>query len=111
MCFDCCCYTYLFVVVVDVFYIAAIGIVVFVGAIAVGPISGGAFNPAVVLGLGLVKHFWRVGYMLWVLVANLLGGIGGAAVFYIVAPDEFEHFSEEAHGLADQARTLLPTAS
>lgn len=90
---------------------ASIGIVVFVGVIAVGPISGGAFNPAVVLGLGLVKHFWKLAYMLWVSLANLLGGVAGAAVFYVVAPDEFEHFSDEAHGLADQARALLPTSS
>lgn len=81
----------------------------FVGAVAVGPISGGAFNPAVALGLGLVKHFWKIGYLLWVVLANLLGGIAGAACFYIVAPDEFAHFGEEAHGLMGEARSLLPS--
>ena len=37
------------------FYGLAIGFTVFVGATAVGPISGGAFNPAVVLGLCVLK--------------------------------------------------------
>lgn len=33
----------------------AIGFTVLAGALAVGPISGGAFNPAVVLGLGIMR--------------------------------------------------------
>ena len=37
------------------YYGAAIGFVVTCGAIAVGPISGGAFNPAVALGLWMAK--------------------------------------------------------
>jgi aquaporin Z len=45
------------------YYGLAIGFTVLVGAYAVGPISGGAFNPAVAVGLGIMKlvewtHLW-----------------------------------------------------
>ena len=45
------------------FYGLAIGFTVLAGAYAVGPISGGAFNPAVavgitIIGLAPVAHFW-----------------------------------------------------
>ncbi|CAN8070791.1 unnamed protein product [Agarophyton chilense] len=92
---------------------AAIGLVVLVGAIAVGPISGGAFNPAVIVGLNLIKHFWKIPYMLWITLADMAGALAGAFVFYVVAPDEFEHFSDAAHQLSDQianeAASLLPS--
>lgn len=77
----------------------AIGLVVLVGAATVGPVSGGAFNPAVALGLVLVKHFWRLGYVIWVVLAELLGALGGAMIFYLCVPDEFEHVGEEARNL------------
>lgn len=54
-----------------------------------------------------MKLFFGPIYLLWVVVAELLGGVIGAALFYIVAPDEFEHFNEEAHGLVGEARALL----
>jgi aquaporin Z len=62
-------------------YGLAIGFTVMVGAYAVGPISGGAFNPAVAfaitaLGLGTVGNLWIY------LVANLLGGTGAGLLFH-----------------------------
>lgn len=62
------------------FYGFAIGFTVLVGAYAVGAISGGAFNPAVALGITILNiSTWP---NIWVyLVANLLGGVGAALVF------------------------------
>ncbi len=55
------------------FYGLAIGFTVLVGAFAVGDISGGAFNPAVAIGITLMGlSSWS---NIWIfLVSNLLGG-------------------------------------
>ena len=70
------------------FYGLAIGFTVLAGAVAVGGISGGVFNPAVALGVstaGLVS--WS---MIWVyLVANLAGAAAAAVVFRFLNPAEF----------------------
>lgn len=69
------------------FYGLAIGFTVVVGAYTVGGISGGAFNPAVAVGISLMKisawaNFWVF------LVANFAGGAVAAIVFKIVnSPD------------------------
>ena len=60
------------------FYGAAIGLTVTAGAIAVGDISGGAFNPAVAVGavmMGLIKasNLWL--YLVVCSAAGLLAGI------------------------------------
>ena len=65
------------------FYGLAIGFVVVVGAISVGWISGGAFNPAIALGatvFGAFKwsHFWIY------VVADLLGGAAAAGAFLYI---------------------------
>ncbi len=64
-------------------YGLAIGFTVMTGAFAVGGISGGAFNPAVALGictLGIVA--WG---SLWIyLVANVAGGIVAAVAYKVV---------------------------
>lgn len=67
------------------FYGFAIGFTVLVGAYAVGPISGGVFNPAVAVGISQIGlSTWP---NLWLfLVANLLGGVAAAAVFRFVQP-------------------------
>jgi len=68
------------------FYGLAIGMTVMTGAFAVGSISGGAFNPAVAIGvtaMGLLA--WS---NLWIyLVANLLGGAAAAGVFRALNED------------------------
>jgi aquaporin Z len=62
------------------FYGLAIGFTVLVGAISVGSISGGAFNPAV--GLGVVIMGLEKLNQLWIyLGADLLGGAVAALAF------------------------------
>ncbi len=67
------------------FYGLAIGLVVLAGALAAGPISGGAFNPAVALGPVLIDVLVGDGgtlASLWVyLVAPASGGALAALVF------------------------------
>jgi aquaporin Z len=68
------------------FYGLAIGFTVVVGAFAGGPISGGAFNPAVAIGPILMNAIARHGSLgfLWIyLVGPLAGGAVAAAVFNI----------------------------
>ena len=69
------------------FYGLAIGFTVVAGAIAVGAISGGAFNPAVTLGAAVMGMFaWPT---LWVyLVAQVIAGATAGVVFLILNPDD-----------------------
>lgn len=69
------------------FYGLAIGFTVAAGAVAVGGISGGAFNPAVALGGALIGLFsWSA---IWVhLVAELAGAAVAAAAFLALNPDD-----------------------
>jgi aquaporin Z len=69
------------------FYGLAIGFTVLTGAYAVGGISGGAFNPAVavgitIMGLSAVVDIWIF------LVANLAAGAAAAYVFRFINPEE-----------------------
>jgi len=55
------------------------------GAFAVGGVSGGAFNPAVAIGLGVMGLVAI--QSLWILIiADLLGGAVAAVVFRIINP-------------------------
>ncbi len=65
------------------FYGLAIGFVVLIGAVTVGGISGGAFNPAVAVGLCVMKKAaWT---NIWIyLVPNLVAGALAAVVFRVV---------------------------
>lgn len=69
------------------FYGLAIGFTVMVGAFSVGNISGGAFNPAVAVGISIMGlSTWS---FIWVyLVANLAGGAFAALVFKTVDPGD-----------------------
>jgi aquaporin Z len=69
------------------FYGLAIGFTVFVGAAAVGSISGGAFNPAVALGASVMGLFsWSD---IWIyLVADLAGGAVAALTFLYLNPGD-----------------------
>ncbi len=62
----------------------AFGLSVLTMAYAVGSISGGHFNPAVSLGLALAGRFEYKDMMAY-WVAQVLGGIAGAAVLYLIA--------------------------
>jgi len=65
----------------------AIGFTVTAGALAVGGISGGAFNPAVALGASILDRLaWNE---LWIyVVAALAGAAAAAAAFLCVQPSE-----------------------
>jgi len=69
------------------FYGLAIGFTVMVGAVAVGGISGGVFNPAVALGGAVMGMFgWST---LWVyLVAELVAGAAAGLAFRALNPDD-----------------------
>lgn len=64
-------------------YGLAIGFTVMTGAYAVGGISGGAFNPAVALGITLLGI--SAAGNIWIyLVANLLGGAAAGLLFNVL---------------------------
>jgi aquaporin Z len=69
------------------FYGLAIGFTVLTGAIAVGAISGGVFNPAVTIGGATIGLFaWPT---LWAyLVAQVIAGIAAGLVFLFLNPDD-----------------------
>lgn len=76
----------------------AFGLTVLTMAWAVGPISGGHFNPAVTLGLWAGGRFPTVqipGY----LTAQIFGGVAGAAVLYVIASGQ-PGFDAAASGFA-----------
>lgn len=67
------------------FYGLAIGMTVMTGAFAVGNISGGAFNPAVALGISIMGiSGWSSIWIFW--VAELIAGAAAAAIFKAVNP-------------------------
>jgi aquaporin Z len=69
------------------FYGLAIGMTVMTGAFAVGRVSGGAFNPAVAVGVVVMKlgNFADV----WIhLVADFAGGAVAGIVFKFINPED-----------------------
>lgn len=68
-------------------YGLAIGFTVLAGAVAVGGVSGGAFNPAVAIGACMMKAFaWQ---NVWVyFLANFGGGAAAGIVFKTLNPDD-----------------------
>ena len=69
------------------FYGLAIGMTVMVGAFSVGSISGGAFNPAVALGIGMMKLV-NIS-QIWIHIsADLVGGMLAALTFKLLNPDD-----------------------
>ena len=67
------------------FYGLAIGFTVLVGAFSVGNISGGAFNPAVAVGISIMGlSSWP---NIWIyLVADFAGGLAASGVFKALNP-------------------------
>ena len=69
------------------FYGLAIGSTVMVGAFAVGKVSGGAFNPAVAVGVTMMGLF-KISYV-WVhILADLAGGLVAGLLFRFLYPDD-----------------------
>ena len=69
------------------FYGLAIGFTVLAGAFAVGPISGGVFNPAVAVGL-TVMGAKAVGDIWIFLLANFAAGAAAAFTFKFLNPQD-----------------------
>lgn len=68
------------------FYGLAIGFTVAVGVVAVGAISGAAFNPAITFGLMLSGALaWKYLWVYW--VAQILGAVIAAYAYKAVNPD------------------------
>jgi aquaporin Z len=69
------------------FYGLAIGFTVMTGAFSVGSVSGGAFNPAVAVGISMMGLSpWS---NLWIyLVANLAGGLVAGMTFKFINPED-----------------------
>ena len=67
------------------FYGLAIGMTVMTGAFAVGDISGGAFNPAVAIGISILGiSTWN---NIWIyLVADFAAALAAAIVFNLINP-------------------------
>ena len=67
------------------FYGLAIGMTVMTGAFAVGDISGGAFNPAVAIGISILGiSIWN---NIWIyLVADFAAALAAAVVFNLINP-------------------------
>jgi len=69
------------------YYGLAIGFTVLSGAFAIGPISGGAMNPAVAIGasaMGLIA-----GSSIWIhIVADMAGGAVAALAFKFINPED-----------------------
>jgi aquaporin Z len=62
----------------------AFGLTVLTAAYSLGPVSGGHFNPAVTVGLWAGGRF-PAGQVAPYIVAQVAGGIAGAAVLYLIA--------------------------
>ncbi len=84
----------------------AFGLTVLTGVYALGPISGGHFNPAVSLGLvvgGRFKAAELPGYV----IAQVLGAVAAAAVLYLIATDKpganIGGFATNGYGAASPA--------
>ena len=69
------------------FYGLAIGFTVTAGVYSVGAVSGGAFNPAVAVGI-TVMGLSSLGSIWIFLLANFLGGALAAATFKFVNPED-----------------------
>ena len=88
------------------FYGLAIGFTVFAQAVAVGKVSGGAFNPAVAIGvavLGLAN-----GANLWIYWLSESVGAGVAALFFLVVNQEKPHEPSVASDDRAQEQTNQP---
>src|SRR5213082_2992539 len=62
----------------------AFGLTVLTGAYALGPISGGHFNPAVSIGLWAGGRF-PGGQLVSYILAQVIGAVVGAGVLYLIA--------------------------
>ena len=69
----------------------SIGFTVMAIVFAIGHLSGGHYNPAVTLGLTIAKRFDAAAVVPYI-VAQCLGGIAAAFVFYLIATGKIASF-------------------
>jgi aquaporin Z len=81
------------------FYVLSIGFVIIAGGYAAGNISGGAFNPAVALGIDVSSAGLGFGWGFAYAGYELLGAALAAALFRVVRPDEFGGDAEYGLGV------------
>ena len=92
----------------------AFGLTVLTGAYALGPISGGHFNPAVTIGLWAGGRFPGRNVLAYVVV-QVLGAIAAAAVLYLIASgrsgfDVTAGFAANGYGEHSPGRYSLQSA-
>merc|ERR1719473_1147523 len=86
------------------YYGLAIGFVIVAGGYGAGSISGGAFNPAVALGLdgsSVVKGSFK-GWGFAYVGFEVIGAVLAAALFRVIRPDDFDtdaDYHEGSHGV------------
>ncbi len=71
------------------YYGLAIGFTVVIGAFAGGPISGGAFNPAIATGLGTMGVA-KAPHVVVLVLSNLVGGPSPGSSSASSIPDDLE---------------------
>lgn len=84
------------------FYGFAIGATVFVGAITVGGISGGGFNPAVAVSLAITGQFAVANLWLYI-VAPLVGAALAALAFRLLNANDLGKAEAEAVAATEEA--------
>jgi len=96
------------------FYGLAIGFTVLSGIVSVGYVSGGAFNPAILVGLNIVDALDkgllnRLEYTWIYLIGGFLGGVSAGILFCFTNRSEYSgeesasYFSSDATAIADVA--------
>jgi len=82
----------------NAFYGLAIGFVIIAGGYGAGSISGGAFNPAVAMGISITSKHGFPGWGLAYSGFEMLGAGLAAGMFRVVRPDEFKGDSNYSLG-------------
>jgi aquaporin Z len=77
----------------------AFGFSLLVAAYAIGSISGCHVNPAVTLGLWIIGKT-KTRELPFYIVGQIVGGIAGAAIIYVIATSSSIHFSAKLSGFA-----------
>jgi aquaporin Z len=83
----------------------AFGLSLLVAAYAIGSISGCHINPAVTIGLWVIGKT-KTSELPFYIVGQVIGGLVGASVIFIIAKSSSVHFSARASGFASNGYGL-----
>jgi aquaporin Z len=83
----------------------AFGLSLLVAAYAIGSISGCHINPAVTIGLWVIGKT-KTNELPFYIVGQVIGGLVGASVIFIIAKSSRVHFSAQASGFASNGYGL-----